>query len=487
MGPTSLRRFDREKVVRDNGPTMVPNYNPMTAPNMNRPDDDAVDPLARKRKLTRRLFVVIASAILTIVACVFLGMRFGSADQVILTLMTIAFVALLLRVFRSKGRFRFASLLLLTAFCALLFRMVLTPLKRQSDQRAAIAMVESKGGSVSTYGGNDVYPQNAHGWVLNDSGYLYPALLAYIEKKYLNPVEVYKLKIPSSLLDNRMWNSLQCKNLQRVEVLLDGSGNAEELNKLLSEQIGLFPDYDTYFYRTLVFVADKLQQGDIDYMNSMRWGGIWREMPTIRLGIESDFEPKLLEGIEDGFELIDIGMHSDRRYVERVIQVNKLKRLSLNRHTSPNVLKSISKRSQPLARLTVYNEDLDSETWPMLCKLTNCSSMQFDGLWYQGQLLRPEILKQLSQNNSIKELVLYLDESQAPAIPFLMGIKGLLRLVVHCEAKCDANMIAAIENSSLEDVWLDMQPESDEIIQWKPWMGRLKSLKVGAKQIDAPK
>lgn len=459
----------------------------MTAPNTNQTDDDEFDPSARKRKLTRRLFVVIASAILTIVACVFLGMRFGSADQVILSLLTIAFVALLLRVFRSKGRFRFASLLLLTAFCALIFRMVLTPLKRQSDQRAAIALIDSKGGSVSTYGGNERYPENAHGWVLNGSGYLYPALLAHIERKYLNPVEVYELKIPSSLLDKQMWNSLQCKQMQRVEVLLDGSGNAAEFNGILAEQGGLFPDYDSYFYRALVFVADKLQQADIDYLNSLRWGGLGREMPTIRLGLDCHFEPKLLEGLEGGFELMDSGKYSDPQFEERVIQVSKLMRLTLTNRSSVNILRAISKRSQPLERLNVYQGNVDIETWPMLCDLTNCSSMRFSYMRYQGQSMAPEILTQLSKNKSIKELVLYLDESQAPAIPILMRMEGLLRLVVNCDAKCDANMMAAIENSSLEDVWLDMQAESEEIIKWKPWMARLKSLKVENKQIDAPK
>jgi cell division protein FtsW (lipid II flippase) len=66
--------------------------------------------LAGKKIWQRRLFVVIASAILTLGACTFLGMQFGSAEQVILTLMSLSVIALLMRVFRSKGRFRFASL-----------------------------------------------------------------------------------------------------------------------------------------------------------------------------------------------------------------------------------------------------------------------------------------------------------------------------------------------------------------------------------------
>ncbi len=46
---------------------------------------ESVEPvavLARQRMWTRRLFVVITSAILTLVSCMFLGMKFGSAEQV---------------------------------------------------------------------------------------------------------------------------------------------------------------------------------------------------------------------------------------------------------------------------------------------------------------------------------------------------------------------------------------------------------------------
>jgi flagellar biosynthesis protein FlhB len=95
----------------------------------------------RKTIWQRRLFVVIVSAVLTLSACSFLGLQFGSAEQVTLTLMSLSLIALLLRVFRSKGRFRFASLLLLTAFSAIVFRVVLQPLKRRSDQNAAIELV----------------------------------------------------------------------------------------------------------------------------------------------------------------------------------------------------------------------------------------------------------------------------------------------------------------------------------------------------------
>ncbi len=228
------------------------------------PSDEADDSralLARNKMRNRRLWVVILSAALTWVACKFLAMRFASAEQVMLTLLSIAMIALLLRIFRSKGRFRFASLLLLTAFCSVVFRVVLQPLKRLSAQNAAMELLNRKGGSMVTYAGMERYPQNAHGWVQSDSGYLYPALLAYLEKKYLHPVDVMSLKIPSSLINKELWNSLHCNQVNRVEVLLDGSENGKEFNQILSGIPHFFVEWDHYFFHRLVFVADKPLDG----------------------------------------------------------------------------------------------------------------------------------------------------------------------------------------------------------------------------------
>jgi len=125
--------------------------------------EDPASILARKKMWTRRLFVVIAAAVLTVGACAFLGMQFGSAEQVILTLLSISIIALLLRVFRSKGRFRFASLLLLTAFSAIVFRVILQPLKRRSDQSAAIELLKRYFGSLANP--ERCSDKSASGWV----------------------------------------------------------------------------------------------------------------------------------------------------------------------------------------------------------------------------------------------------------------------------------------------------------------------------------
>ena len=98
-----------------------------------------------------------------------------------------------------------------------------------------------------------------------------------------------------------------------------------------------------------------------------------------------------------------------------------------------------------------------------------------------------EILKQLGKNKSVKELVVYLDESQSSAIPSLMQMEGLKRLEVHCEARCDASLVSCIQDSTLEDVWLDMEPESSYTIGLDPWMDNLKSLRLGKKQLVTPK
>ncbi len=452
---------------------------------------ESVDPvavLARQKMWTRRLFLVITSAILTFVACMFLGMKFGSAEQVILTLLAIGMIALLLRVFRSKGRFRFASLLLLTAFFALVFRMVLTPLKRQSDQKAAIEMLNRKGGSVFTYGGADRYPENAHGWVQTSSGYLYPALLAYLEKKFLNPVDVYELKIPSSLISKGTLETLRCEHVRGIEVLLDGSGNGKELSDMLVSFKNLFPEWDHYYFRPLVFVANELRESDIEFLNAMQWGGAGREMPVIRLGLDCHFEPKLFEGLEVGFELMLTGLEGDPSFLNRFLKVQRLERISIYQGTFLKTgLQSIAKRSRPLESLQVYECNFDAESWQLLCNLSNCHSLRLSQIHFDGPLMSSNILQQLSRNKSIEELVLYLDESQASAIPSLMKIEGLKRLEVHCDAHCDASTLSAVQDSMLEDVWLDMNFLSGEPIQWKPWMDKLKSLRLGTKQLVAPK
>ncbi len=446
--------------------------------------------LARKKILQRRLFVVIASAILTLGACAFLGMQFGSAEQVILTLLSLAVIALLLRVFRSKGRFRFASLLLLTAFSAIVFRVVLQPLIRRSDQNAAIELINRKGGSVSTYSSGDEYPLNASGWVLTKSGYLYPALLQHLDNKFLNPVDVYGLVIPSSLANQKIWESLQVTRLSQIEVLLDGADNAIEFREALDAHPNFFVSMDDYYYRPLVYVANELRENDIRFLNGMASNRYGTKLPVIRLGLECRFEPTVLDGLNNGFELVLEGMEIDPNFLRRVLKLEKLKRVSINRGSiSKKALMAISEREQPLDSLCIYSANFDAESWDVVCNMSGCRSLRLSDMEFQGQLMPAEVLQQLGQNKSIQELIINLrgNRRAAASIISLVQIDGLKRLELHCDAPCKAEMIAAIEPSTLEDVWLDMDLGTAEAITKEPWMDRLKSLRIGNQQIVAPK
>lgn len=283
-----------------------------------------------------------------------------------------------------------------------------------------------------------------------------------------------------------MLESLRCEHVRGIEVLLDGSGNGKELSDMLASFKNFFPEH--YFYRPLVFVANELRESDIEFLNAMQWGGARREMPVIRLGLDCHFEPKLFEGLEVGFELMLDGIEGDLSFLKRVLQVQRLERISVHSATfSKPLLQSISKRSRPLESLQVYECHFDAESWQLLCDLSNCRSIRLSRIHFDWTPISSKILQQLSRNKSIKELVLYLDESQASAIPSLMKIEGLKRLEVHCDSHCDARILSAVQDSMLEDVWLDMNFLLEEQIQWKPWMDKLKSLRLGTKQLVAPK
>ena len=116
----------------------------------------------------------------------------------------------------------------------------------------------------------------------------HPALLSYLEQKYINPVRVFGLKIPSSTISKELWDSLQSQEISRNEVLLDGAGNATEFCDLLDSQTRLFPDWDHYFYRPIVFDVNKLLDKDIDFLNGMRWGRKGRELPAIRISLDAN-------------------------------------------------------------------------------------------------------------------------------------------------------------------------------------------------------
>jgi len=54
----------------------------------------------------------------------------------------------------------------------------------------------------------------------------------------------------------------------------------------------------------------------------------------------------------------------------------------------------------------------------------------------------------------LKELIVYLEESQVPAIPSLMKIEGLERFEVHCNANCDAEITSAVQRKEQGDTAL---------------------------------
>jgi len=345
-------------------------------------------------------------------------------------------------------------------------------------------LVSRKGGQVHVHNGADRYPRAAEGWVQTPTGYLYPALLFYLENKYLNPREVYGLRISSSLLNKATWNSLQCENVSRIEVMLDGSGNAPEFNEILTDRTKNFPNWDNHYVRPLVFLANQLRAGDIEFLNGMRWVGIGRDMPAIGIDMNSRFEPRLLEGLEIGFELLVSELPDDKPFVKRLVQVDKMKRVSLYRNRPlTDFLQALEKRLTPLESLKIYECNFDPESWQIVCESINCRSLRLSQIYYLGKPMTPAILEKLGKNQSLNELIVYLEESQVPAIPSLMKIEGLERFEVHCYANCDAEITSAVQSTTLKNVWIDMQEAPGYIAEPEPWMDSLQSLRIDKKQL----
>lgn len=516
--------------------------------------ETSIDPasdLVRKKNWQRRLFVVIASAILTFGACTFLGIPFGSAEQVILTLSSITMVTLLLlvrpsklrfrissllvltavvailirsiqtgsaellvltvlpitmiafllRFLRSTGRFRFASLLLLAVFSAILFRMILQPSIRRLVQKAAIEEVTRNGGAVSTYDRKHQYVPDANGWVQTETGFMYPALFKHIENNFLSTLEVYELAIPSSLANKNILKALQTSDNCPIEVLLDGAGNStgfrdaiktrsdfpleRQMNPPWAGRRRLWP---------FVNVIDALNENDILFLNGLVSKGNVSELPVIKLGENCRFEPKLLESLENGFEIILSGNNTP--FTKRVLGLEKLKRVSFEDNFIVNTaLRTISERKLPLDSLSFYESNFDTESWQLLCDMTNCQSIRFSEMPYHLWRNPTQAFQKLGQNKSIKELTVYLNGGQnvratsidKAAVTSMIKIDGLKRLELHCDTDYDVEMIAAIEKSTLEDIWLDLKLNELEEIPKEPWMDRLKSLKIGRRQIVAPK
>ena len=509
---------------------------------------DPASHLARKRNWQRQLFVVISSAITTLGACAFLGLPFGSAEQLTLTVSSIAMVTLLLlvrpsklrfrisnllfltavvailirsiqtasaellvltvlpimmiafllRVLRSTGRFRFASLILLTVFSAIVFRVILQPSIWRLVQKAAIEHVTQNGGAVSTYDHKHQYVPDANGWVQTDTGFMYPALFKHIENNFLSSLEVYELAIPSSLANKNMLQALQTSDNCPIEVLLDGAGNS----KGLREAIKTRSDFPLERQRNspwrrlwpLVNVIDTLNENDILFLNGLASNGKVSELPIIKFDANCRFEPKLLEGVAHGFELILSGNNTS--LTRRVLGLEKLKRVSFEDNVIvKTALRIISERKSPIDSLSFYECDFDAESWQLLCDMTNCHSIRLAEVPHCLWRNPTQAFQKLGQNKSIKELIVFMDGSQnvqatsidKSAVISMIKIDGLKRLELHCDTNYDAEMIAAIEQSTLEDIWLDLTLNELENIPTEPWMDRLKSLKIGRRQIVAPK
>ena len=276
-------------------------------------------------------------------------------------------------------------------------------------------------------------------------------------------------------------------------MLLDGSEKTTDFKAAIDAKLGFFPDWDNYYYRPLVYVANQLGEKDIQFLNGMASSRKGRELPVIQLGMDCRFEPKLLDGLESGFELTLEGIENDQVFLKRVIRLEKMKRLSLKGwNLSKAALKSISDREQTLESLFVYEANFDSESWQLLCNMSRCHSIRLPQISFNFLPMPSEVLQQLGHNKSIKELIIHLNENQETAIPSLIKIEGLQRLEVHIDTQYMSSgwtkeIVAAIEQSTLEDVWLNLNPNFVDDIEKEAWMDRLKSLRIGNKQFVAPK
>ncbi|MEQ1830480.1 MAG: hypothetical protein ABL921_31280 [Pirellula sp.] len=426
------------------------------------------------RRLIRWFGILVFSLVVTTAACTFSPIRFASGEQLLLSLSAIAFAWIFVKVVTSHGRFRFFGILVFTALVAAVCSYVVAPLKKRTDQKAAIALLRSQGGEVEIARSARQYPHNAMGWVPGPYGFPYPAALHYFEETYLNPEYIVGVNIPSGLLTTELIDSLHA-DFYRVHVLLNGKGNPANFESALLSRLRRYSLAEEYSFRPLVFVIEKLQPSDIDFLNEIPTTSFGAGKLPISLGQEAEFDPRLLDTIHDGFELVLNSAPFQMSVLERTLQCERLKCVTLRDiKMFPTLRKLLPSRTLPLDSLRFSYVNFTPVDWQQLCNMTNIRSLLIFQSWIGGKPFTEESLQLLARMAGLEELKMDLSDGHDLSWKLIENAQ-FRKLTLYSTVEWNDRLKEAIHKSSLTE--LVMTTEGASVVH-EPWMNKLHSLRI---------
>lgn len=440
---------------------------------------------SRKRAMFRWMWAIVASLLVTALTCGLTPVQFASSEQLLLSLATIFATWFVLKVFASRGKFRFVSMLGLMAFTAFLCIYIVAPLQDRTEQRAAIALIRSQGGSVEFGRFSKRYPKEPMGWVPGRNGIPYPAALHYFEENYLHPEPISKLVIPAGLVQRPLLSRLHVENHIRTYVLLDGKGNSQDFEACVREFVKDRLTLEQYGYRPFFFLLDKLHSKDIEFLNGIRTHASGDNLPTLCILSSSDeVQTELLDGLDHGFEIYLDFTSTDSIALRNAIQSKSLQRIvCFNLATPSQIISIVKSRRETMNAIHIPYGHFSKTDWLQLSNLSNVRSLLLYRCFCDGKPLSPENVASLGSMASVEELKIEVEGPDPRSFLETLKIERLKRLTVYSIVNWNDEVKQLIQASGLEEINLSI---SEQNIEHEPWMNRFRSFRINGRDYSKP-
>jgi hypothetical protein len=413
------------------------------------------------------LVVVLLGATGWVAALLLLRTRIGSGEQLSVVLSVMLLAWLFIRILRSRGTFRFLSLLIATAVVAWISSIVIPPLRQRVQQQNAIARILSKGGEVQTWPlGTYRRMENHLGWSRAPSGWMIPAPVMYAYLKWLSPQPIGNVAIPSSSFDDATLQMFTGQDVPTIDIVLDGAvDHATSLNAFLAEYPPRVLDEPTYFYSTLNFRVRELGEKDIRFLNTLR---------TSTLVLKIDLESARLDrlaNVAKPMVLMMQNMPSNPNELNALATIEQLNEIQIvSSALDPNLFAALDQRPQRFLKVSLDGCVLTKGQWDWFCATQSIQSLVLQNVAIGNRPLQSADVEQLAKNHTLHRLTL---SEYSSAVPLECGplfqMQGLQALYLAGRIAVTAPSEDVLSTSKLRSVRI----RSTNNILPEPWMKRI--------------
>ncbi len=430
-------------------------------------------------KIRNTAWIVAIGVSVGLFACLGLGLSIGSPEVLLITFSSMLVIWLSLKAFFSRGKFRFASILVLTAVIASLASFFIPPMKAKLAQRRMIARVLENGGDVQVFAFSANYFRDRHlGWTQTRSGWMCPSILAYFYDRYLMPDPIGNVTLPSRVLDQETLDALNMEHDPEIRVLLNGPAPSNAFHSFVTKQTFYFSDleYVGWYHDQLSFQVLDLKEEEVKFVERCQVAQHVFEID------DRSSQLRHLRSTQKPLTLHFTNMPKNVTELQAIGEIPFIRRIVIDSlFLDAELFQAIELRAEPIDCLHLLHSSLKTKDWEIIAQLKKVRSLILFDTKLNGKPMTLEDFSKLAGNQGIESFTISSNSihTDPELLRTLVTLPNLRQVAILNASHFEGNDLELIRDSKIDVLRVHGSQLTTPLNALEyPWIRRMKIVQV---------